>query len=1040
MRTALFSLLMAATVTAPWVPAAPHDSTWPPEKDPTNAAENHPPGDPVHIGSIAFDFPPEYEEWFDTTHGSNYFGTFAFGDVLGEDDGEQHIVIAMPGEAVMAAKYSIHFPSQTGTLEPIWFWLSPYAQDPDYDAASPSRWKSFNILLDDFDDDGKNEVVVNSAEKDFIEVLPSGQEVVRLKQVLFVLQTDEADPAPVSPYLDPSTGQPYSHPAPVEMARSASDPAPNEVGERLGICKVSDEGLDIALHEHAPGDFLSVWKYTNPSGDQGHHIGQIDVRYKMEIFNPINTLNATGVKTHESNYVDVDGDGFDEFFMNGLIDFVDADPVTGAAVPTHPNPAKAAFGVARWQIYGVGGTKGHFDQLLCADWDRDPTDPTPLELLGLTESGGGPHPYPLVVDVFLEPDTGNTINVNLNAPAQDPQTALGGNFTRTRQGLEAVFVPKDFDNDIRPPGQVDFCASYVIDAQQNTLAIDGVNFGNINTNIDYPSQPVIGRMATGPATPRLMAVDWDGERSQDEVMATPWRTINIWSLQDKVDIAIPYPAGFPLETDLKKMNGDIKPFTIDGNDYTVWYYQGNLNEPHPEWAWNNNGPGRFSHYWVKLGEIHPFAGQYEAIPYDVGGDHREEIVVMNPQGLFFLYNPNPLSVDPVVSPSVIPAYRRHRMEENIFPFAFEDLPELTGVQIRPADDTLPSTCVGMRLRKKMQLQAVARFSDGTEVDVTKRVNWIDDPETNAHISFSSDPDEVGVVVSKLERTSARLQAELPYGSTGESMKSNFLYVLASDRDQPEVLMAGYGETYLDQGNTNPLRVSALVAQRDNETNLLVPVLKPDNTYWRPFGQDVYLHDDGLNGDPFAGDGVWSAEINPGPQDGNQLSLGDNLLVVKAAWLENVIFMSPIFFNGGPDFHVSEAWPYKTFGLQGVLPTPAPPAAIDEAVAFWAPRVLVSGMRGHGADPDELLIEAVIGEFSLDATAPVSVEAYLSWRDEYVTLTPRGLGVYSKLIDASDAPNGSYVIPVQATATYSFAGYTEWASDFASYLYLHNAIP
>jgi len=78
--------------------------------------------------------------------------------VIGVDDGEQHVVVAMPGEAVLAATYTIDFPTQTGTLDPIWLWLSPYAQDATYAPLDHSRWAGFNVLLHDFDGDGKNEV------------------------------------------------------------------------------------------------------------------------------------------------------------------------------------------------------------------------------------------------------------------------------------------------------------------------------------------------------------------------------------------------------------------------------------------------------------------------------------------------------------------------------------------------------------------------------------------------------------------------------------------------------------------------------------------------------------------------------------------------------------------------------------------------------------------------------------------------------------------------------------------------------------------
>lgn len=1057
MRLIAQALILSSPLLLGLAPQGNPPGTWQPQPDPQSLLDNPGPNDDFFMQEISFTYvdrsgnpDPDIEQWFKHHYHPKFEGQFALGDLSGKDDGDTDIAIVMGGEAVLAARMSIDYPSKTGTLTPIFMYLTPEQAsecvvEPSGKLVVPPNHvgkRGTNLLIWDFDGDGRNEVAVQLQES-------SGRYVA-------ILQHDPDYPLP-STYG-------YEPPEPMVLAKSVAAPPTSSFHDRMGLIKVTNTpyAQHIIMNDHNSNDF-GIWEVDPPN---------VFVKYEGNITHSGGPLimGADSVKTHEYNYVDIDDDGLEEVMLNGVVDFVDAD------ANGDPVPINGAYGKSLWVTgypsFGAPGIQGHMDQMMAADWD--PTRPG-LEIVAVTEGvftapsfmGAPPVTYDQNRDLMYDALTGEVLRVNDGkdgkqpAPVGDGQVVIGGNFTADTDaavgaGLEAIFAPRNIGPEgsiTSPPQDAERSGTYAIDYEQNELLVDGISFLPTAPNFNpyYPSKPPVGQLSTGPGRPEMRSMDWDGDYYEDEIYCHAVRVINVWRMGRKLDWGANYPASLPCETDL--LTGpqldQIKPFQLNGDDYFLFYYQGGVYPTvggiaHPEWAWNNGGPGRYTHYYEKLGHVWPHAGGFTSIPWDIGGDHREEILALSGPGLFAYVNSDPLGVPQKASPAVLPEYRRWRQEPVSFPFAWQDLPSLTNLEIRPELAELPSRVVGIPdVGGTLQLQAIATFSDGRTRDVTHAVKWIPDADTDAFLTLSQD----GVVTANGERVSARIQAKL-----GE-LKSNTMYVYSTPSAAPEILMAGYEDTYLDQGNaaTQRLRVVAYVAQRDNDPDLLVTMVTPapapeppypglPETYWRPAGQTLWLLDNGVaaNGDEVAGDGIYSAYVDPGPQDGDGIVLGDNLKFVQAALIDSsTTIMSSVSFNGSPNFVKGNTWPNVTIGGGSptiYTPPPAPPTPVNELRAFWGPRVASCGTRGYGVDDDRILLE--VRTLQSYVPSPLTVQAYLPWNGASVALTEQADGVYTALVDISGVANGAYLVDVRAIADY--AGLL-WPSDWCGRLYLHDYI-
>ncbi len=608
-----------------------YDSEWPPAADPVNSRMS--PGPGLQMGKVSIAIPAEFSAWFNHSHDVGWM-TFplsaTIGDVEGENDGDLDIVIVMAAEIVFAARLNINWSNSTGWMTPLWCWKVPRApaDPPSENHPGPG---ARNCLIWDFDGDGKNEVAVMAPKQS------SGN-------AIYVVQTD---PNPPPGPWD------FSVPPPKILATSEAQSTNQlEIKERLGICKVRDTAYpqDIVSHSH-DGSSVSIWKLTNNGGTYS-----LDREYSIPWRAPV---------THEFNYADIDGDGYDEFFWDGVLDFVDR--VGGVATPT--NPGDPLTGVWVWNTGHV--PYDHMDQMICADYD--PAHPG-LEINSAPE-GQYTDPDGIVrngKDTLWTVD-GHVLRENADCPFSHPQTLYSGNWSKSRPGLETIHVPKSWSYPTVRGGETWLAGHYAVDAQQDELAVDGAYW--VTVKLDGENTIPIQR-ATGPAY-EMEQIDWDGDYSSDEIIDYFWHTLVIWRMGEKGDwLPGPPPAGMPNATQV------TQSWQEDG--YTLWweYYQGYYGDRVQQWGVDMinqyGGPGRWSHYYEKLGEAYPGHGRWFPMGFDVGRDYREEAIAVTPLHVNIFYNTTPLA-NPNLHPSPRESldYLRWRMDMIRYPFMYADLPTNT---------------------------------------------------------------------------------------------------------------------------------------------------------------------------------------------------------------------------------------------------------------------------------------------------------------------------------------------------------------------------
>ena len=937
------------------------DSEWPPEADPVTIG-----ADPTNLdllmGSIQIPIgnqaPDFFRDWMRHKNNNGTSGQYpmwlSIGDVRGPDDGEQHVLMYMAETLLVAFEMDltvVNGQPTAGSLTPMWVWKSVKAplDPPEGNTLGPNPpfGHRRNVLIWDFDGDGSNEVA-------FVDKNPQDTD----QDTVFIVRhpADELAPSPWG----------FSVPAPDVLAQHAS------TGDRLGICRVSDDPT--------PRDF---WAFSDEGSN--FQVFELDYdamtdTYSVVVLGDVDRNTHMAARVHEFNCADVDGDGFDEFMHDGVVDFVDAD-VNGLAVPT--NSLEPKSGVQIWRSGYDGISENHMDLIMAADFD--PARPG-LEIHALPSIPSFYDPITGQLhegfDLYYDKD-GSVLLENFSAPIIQLQTAAIGNWTDTSAGLESIYLSKDPVSDAT--GELPRVGTYAQDAQQTPLVLDGAMFHQVELD------PMPGLRAGGPADV-YGAIDWDGDRTTDEILCDSFKTLIVWRMGQKGDWGAVYPSWLPTQQDL------MSPWTELGHTLEWYYYQED-----PSWEFNNGGPGRFTHYYEKLGEA-GLGGLSFVTAHDVVGDYREEILVPSNAGLFIFFNadalPNPwLHLTPTASRE----YQQFRMERLPSPLVYADLPTLDRVELSPPT-------VGIPAPGSTQLAATAVYSDGTQIDVTNDVVWVSDLPTTVNVA-------AGLVFSTGSEGAARITATLG------NRESEPAYVYASSSDVPNVLMAGYGDSYLDRPSPpnpiatyEPLLIQARVAQRDNaalrvlvyHADGVTPLTPPNSSV------PVKLRDTGnpSHGDAVAGDGIYSALYNNAAL---RLSPGDQLLQIKA----NVV--------GSPAV-VSETWPYLVVG-------PGPADNVDVTGQFnndaqgeaFTPKIAMAGLRG--IDPNDLdiaWIEADVIEPADPDTSIVAVKAVLP-DGTVVDMIDRGNGNWAGLGPIAGIADDTYVFHVYAIAQDSQANRFE--SDY-----------
>ncbi|MEM7305435.1 MAG: hypothetical protein AAF682_02135 [Planctomycetota bacterium] len=1065
-RRPVFRLSFGALAVIAAVVAA-NDSEWPPLADPhwdgTAVVNNPTPGSPLYLDRIEFTIPNDppyfYADWIGVWHdvpspaecnqqtGSTQYGgfktDFAIGDV--DNDGEaDDIIITTAGEAVFAAEMDIDWSTSTGVLNPHWLWLSPFAQSiskvdpvsgglkPDHQQGTPGD------LTDDiyscFAANRNNPLIWNfvpdGAADDTNEIAFVGIDANNERQHLYLLRTDPTAPDGVQ-VVDSTEGEPF----PLDLW----------IEHRLGICKVRNTEFprDIVMTQHGNG-IPFIWSYGNVGGTD-----KLFFQYSGNHFLSSSELTA---KVHECNWTDLDGDGFDEFIVNGVLDFVDADAAG------NPVALNGTDGTARWQMMitepdGTGGG-AHADQAYIGDWD--PLRPG-LEILAVTElpSGGGPWVgpnigdyHPKALDTLWDADCGELIDEWDAAPNSDGQTIYGGNWTASYAGLEAISSPKSnitpgSTDIVNPPGQGNGSGSYArgirvtsdpLDDDFELLAIDGALFDgawayDVNNTL---------KIRSGGPWGRVYGMDWDGDYATDEILNHPRNDgyFMVFRMGEKGDWgAGPLPPGMPDQPTVSSGTPPIQgegddPACVGPNGWWYYYYQGECGNQ-PTWNWNDGGPGLGSHYYEKLKEVFPNlgVGAIVAKPYDLpGSDHREEIIAVSVQAvptIHVYFDSGPLQAGLVRRPSPHNslAYRANRQTQPIHPFDFRnDAVAIQRLGVRPSNPGLPSRVVGIPLGGSVQLEAFLEFENGTQIDVSNLVTWKQDadvPVGSLDVSATGLVTEAGGVP-----LSGRFHAEMTL--EGELRISEPTYVFATDDPTPQILRAGYLDSWLvddPQQDDRPLRVEAWVGQRDNGP-FVVFGQELDGTAWA----GLQLQDNGIGPDAEAGDGIFSGEL--GSPAG--LALGSNLKAIRAMSGALSIDTSGVIsgqLNSTP-------WPFVALGGAATPPpwpnVPPPVALFTEDVVYEAPRIRSLGYRGWGA-PGEILLEVEVEPSPLHPAVPTTVYVYMPGVG-YLPLIDRGGGFHTIRFTGVTA-TGLFLFN---TATLILDDGQLFMGDHAPHAFLHQA--
>jgi hypothetical protein len=381
-----------------------------------------------------------------------------------------------------------------------------------------------------------------------------------------------------------------------------------------------------------------------------------DEEPRIVVFNPAaGTLTTQfalpwqGQGTHDPHVFDLNGDGTEEILTNGVVD------------PNGPSWRLCSYyaGPAAWTCSTGWHNYDHADSLQpIADLNLDGVLDVVMVDDGYTKVGSG---APLGLQYTLNgfpmfvPSWGNLLRHNTSAPAQHGQTVAIGRWVAGTDvfgysGPQALFTPKGapYSN-----GSGQTWGSYMANRNLDSLASAIV------------TSPWNGNQI-GPVGWNPHAIDWDGDRSQDEVFS---------------------PFG--------DVNGVFRLATATGT---------------------------FPYAWQLVHEAKLWGRTYGSNMFvnaacDFFGDSREEWLAFGPEDVIFIDNPAAYpNAGKHPSPWRSLEYRRRYSGPITRYVDFQALPTLVKVEVQPA-------ALGMSQGDTTQLTAIGYYSDGSTEDVTAYTTW-----------------------------------------------------------------------------------------------------------------------------------------------------------------------------------------------------------------------------------------------------------------------------------------------------------------------------
>jgi len=474
------------------------------------------------------------------------------------------------------------------------------------------------------------------------------------------------------------------------------------------------------------------------------------------------------IGTHIKRVADLDGDGYDEVIGNGVLDLIGN---------SEWNPGSLPF------FNSCSNQYNHIDSI--QPWDHDGDGDLELAcvhdcydfVLEGADSGG------MAVPVWSPAE--NTL-----APAFHGQSVCIGEFVAGADifgwnAREALITPKGLPGLNSTSGGAGW--SYIYNGNSWEMAF---------------CHPPTG--VGGPRDFDARNIDWDGDRTTDEIFARYANSYEVWRVTANPSYSgptnqDPTPPSFPTASEVSS----------GAKTWPSYPYQFELVD---SFAGNVDG------------------GVGSAIAVDLFGDYREEIVNAGRNGIQIAFNTD-TNPTPIAHPSpwTDADYRSRQQGVQTDTVNYQQLGTLQGIEVFPA-------VAAVDTNGQLAYQAFAIYSNGARVNVTADATFTAGP----HGTFQ------GFRFIGGSHGICAVQAEV------HGVKSdNAAVCRVTDDTSPMIVYAGYGDTYLLDNTPGDLTIEVGVADLDGDVAQL-------GLSYSGTALPYVFRDDGQAGDRVANDGIWTA--------------------------------------------------------------------------------------------------------------------------------------------------------------------------------------
>ena len=570
---------------------------------------------------------------------------------------------------------------------------------------------------------------------------------------------------------------------------------------QLGTLPVPAIAADVAIDS-----FQSGWSFRARNGNSNTRITIANIRglshaqdivvyqtqsNEAQVFSFSSTSGLTrlysipwrGQETHAPHYFDATGDGKDDCLSNGIWDF--------HGCPT----VYCAYGVVRGKTGFCGGSNffDHADEIQpIGDINSDGIDDLVLVddnfskiLLGGARTGCSAGNAVIVTQLQLPYHHARSNTSQNPFPVHGQTVAIGQFIAGTDScgvsGRQSLHAPKGapYQNGGSPWG------SFVMNSHMQILA------STVGTS-------------NGPTGWQPRNIDWDGDRSSDEVFNTIGGTQSVLKL-------------VPSSSTNCGAGSSTDPI---------------------------NGPWTHPYKWSFLANKQTPSGFFDTMQHnfavDFFGDSRDELVIPGAGGLFIVYNTACNPKAGLHPPSFkVESYRRRFVAPLDRYINYQALPTLQRVEVQPAT-------LGLQALQTRSYKAIGHYSDNSTADVTAFATWTSGDTTVASFSPGGCTGTTSLLTANANGVAAIRATVAGIHSDDAAL------VMVSNSTAPRILYAGWVDSYIQTNQTKTLKMEVRVADAQND---VLAVGAAVNGIALPALSFV---DDGTGGDRVANDGTWTA--------------------------------------------------------------------------------------------------------------------------------------------------------------------------------------